>query len=348
MFSMDNDTLNTNANTNTASTTPEPASAPLVELPEAPAEPAAEPAVETPAPTVELPEPAATPEAPATAPAAEIPTAEPAVEVPAPAPAAPIDPLVQEAPAVEPSPLSEAPIIGTSPTAKQSPILNSAPNVEKKFDLKYIIPIAVLGVLVLGLGGFLLYDKLVAQPKALETARKTAAAAVTPTITTVESTATDTSDEPVIIPYSTSSSLNGSGTYLLTSNANPAGVSVTSNAASTTAEFSINWAEAKTAYSDLKTSTSTSTYTIDFSQGVTEIFYGAIGETYYYFFLLEDGTVDYLNIYQALSNKSFTVTGPIDDVEDVVKFLTATSNGSATVLAQQAAGDYYDLSAAVK
>lgn len=226
-----------------------------------------------------------------------------------------------------------------------SPILNSAPAKTNKLDLKYIIPIAVLGVAVLGLGGFLLYDKLVAQPAALDNARKTASTYAAPAVTNDVSVSTgsdSSTSSPLLMTYSSSNSIGGNGTYILSANG-PQGVTVTSNEASTVAEFTINWAEAKTVYSDLKTSTGTTKYTVTPGQNVTEIFYGQIGENNYYLILLEDGTIDFLDIHQALLDKNFKAA-PVNQAENVIKFLTSTTDGSPTILAQTSEGTYYDLS----
>ena len=377
---MDNNTQGPKTQTNT----PEPAAAPNANTPSPSPAPAAatETATDAPAASPELtspkpvtPEPASpapvantipTPAGDTSIPKPETSSSSQPADTPAPSEPVPINdveeappagpiPLVDASAAVPdaaaaPAPATDGPIISDEVLPKRSPILNSAPAKVQKFNLKYIIPIAILGVLVLGLGTYLIIDKVALEPQALDAARKASAAAATPAITNDVSvnTGSDTSGEPVIITYSSSNSLTGTDTYLLTSIDNAEGVSVISNEASTVAEFTIDWAEAKATYSDLKTATGTSTYTIDFGQGVSEIFYGKIDDNGFYLFLLDDGTVDYLDIHQALSDKSFTASGPIDGIENVVKFLDATSKGTPTILAQQATGEYYDLSTFLK
>ena len=69
---------------------------------------------------------------------------------------------------------------------------------------------------------------------------------------------------------------------------------------------------------------------------------GRGGETL--FFLMEDGTVEYIPVIKAIQEGKFQSFGKIPGVESVVKFYTAHNYGGLTPLAQRADGDYYDLS----
>lgn len=72
---------------------------------------------------------------------------------------------------------------------------------------------------------------------------------------------------------------------------------------------------------------------------------GLGGETL--FFLMEDGTVEYIPIIKAVQEGKFQSFGKIPGVESVVKFYTAHNYGGSVPLAQRVDGDYYDLSVSV-
>lgn len=93
-------------------------------------------------------------------------------------------------------------------------------------------------------------------------------------------------------------------------------------------------------------------YTVSGLSKNVEDIYGAgmgldIGD-YTLFFLLEDGSIEYLNLYNAISSSNMHISGKIDDLSGVVKFYYAsvsyeTVGGYRTVLAQKADGTIYDL-----
>ena len=77
------------------------------------------------------------------------------------------------------------------------------------------------------------------------------------------------------------------------------------------------------------------------SQGVNE-------ETI--FFLMEDGTVEYIPLYYALKNNDIRSYGAINEVSDVVNLISVAAQpkdspvgGHLSVLALKADGTYYDL-----
>lgn len=90
--------------------------------------------------------------------------------------------------------------------------------------------------------------------------------------------------------------------------------------------------------------------TIKTSKNIQEVYSAGIGQGLsdsYMFFLLEDGTIEYLNIYKAIvETKDFTVN-KIAGIKDVVKFYQVDCydemSGGVTVLAQRNDGKFYDL-----
>ncbi len=93
--------------------------------------------------------------------------------------------------------------------------------------------------------------------------------------------------------------------------------------------------------------------TITFAQKVKDVYYGTLGQDVtgdILLFLMEDGTVNYIPVYQTLSTtgvEGLVSYTSITDLTDVVKFYTvdATSDASGyvTVLAQTSNGSIYDL-----
>lgn len=66
--------------------------------------------------------------------------------------------------------------------------------------------------------------------------------------------------------------------------------------------------------------------------------------------LMDDGTVEYIPIIKAIQNNDIRVYGTLEGIENVVKFVSVYSGktgdtlvGSLTVLAQKADGTFYDL-----
>ena len=93
---------------------------------------------------------------------------------------------------------------------------------------------------------------------------------------------------------------------------------------------------------------------ITFEKEIKDVCFGLIGQDTadYILFLMEDGTVEYIPLYQALSTNGtdgLVSYGVLQGIEDVVKFYTAyaivgmTGNYS-TIIAQTKDGTLYDLS----
>lgn len=94
--------------------------------------------------------------------------------------------------------------------------------------------------------------------------------------------------------------------------------------------------------------------TVTFNQGIKDIYVGGIGQDMsgdIILFLMDDGTVEYIPVYQALSTNGIdglVSYGTLKDLKDVVKFYSAgairnPAGSSVTVLAQTKDGTIYDL-----
>lgn len=96
-------------------------------------------------------------------------------------------------------------------------------------------------------------------------------------------------------------------------------------------------------------------YNLSFSKNVVDILAGyatnGIGSSGVFFFLMEDGTVEYLPLYKAFSDDNIKSYGPIKGVEGVIKLYEAAKEpkegdfgGNYAILAQNKDGKIYDLS----
>ena len=93
--------------------------------------------------------------------------------------------------------------------------------------------------------------------------------------------------------------------------------------------------------------------TITFNNKVNDVLFSGIGQDRtgdIILFLMEDGTISYIPVYQTLSTngvEGLTTYQTISNVKDVVKFYTANvtsgASSSVTVLAQTKDGTLYDL-----
>ena len=93
--------------------------------------------------------------------------------------------------------------------------------------------------------------------------------------------------------------------------------------------------------------------TITFNNKVNDVLFSGIGQDRtgdVILFLMEDGTISYIPVYQTLSTngvEGLTTYRTISNVKDVVKFYTANvtsgASSSVTVLAQTKDGTLYDL-----
>ena len=101
-----------------------------------------------------------------------------------------------------------------------------------------------------------------------------------------------------------------------------------------------------------------SNYEIEFDKEVEDIFVGGIGHdsrSTLVLFIMEDGTVEYIHIYEAIEKEEFKSYGKVEGLENIVKLYSAGAHpkdsyigGIMTVLAQQSDGKLYDLEKLIK
>ncbi len=77
----------------------------------------------------------------------------------------------------------------------------------------------------------------------------------------------------------------------------------------------------------------------------------------YMFFLMSDGSIEYLNIFKSLENDNFHSAGKLPNINNVIKAYTITANpkncteycqGTLDILAQRADGNYYSINQALE
>lgn len=88
---------------------------------------------------------------------------------------------------------------------------------------------------------------------------------------------------------------------------------------------------------------------------VTDVMVGGFGQAVgeeTIFFIMDDGSVEYIPVYQAAKTNSFKSRGAIEGVEGIVKLrqvgMSSNCIGFGTVLAQKANGEFYDLYSILK
>lgn len=104
-------------------------------------------------------------------------------------------------------------------------------------------------------------------------------------------------------------------------------------------------------YVEINKSNNTTTKLEDFDKNVVDVYIGGFGHTVgneVLFFLLEDGTVEFMPIAHALQNNTIKSYGKLDGVSDVIEFITGNANivngsGWATTYAVRKDGSFYDL-----
>ena len=82
----------------------------------------------------------------------------------------------------------------------------------------------------------------------------------------------------------------------------------------------------------------------NFSKKVVNVFVESLQgyQTEYVLFLMEDGTVEYMKVVDAVKNDSFKSLGAINGVSDVVDIVRGSS-GVLTIFGITSTGDYYDI-----
>ena len=124
-----------------------------------------------------------------------------------------------------------------------------------------------------------------------------------------------------------------------------------------TVEIEVNYSSISELYGvNITNSKKLRTVKIDnFDKNIVDIYIGSFGHALgsdVLFFLLEDGTVEYMPIAHALQNNTIKSYGKLNGVSDVVEFITGGTNlkegsGWMTIYAIRKDGSFYDLNTIV-
>lgn len=202
----------------------------------------------------------------------------------------------------------------------------------------------MIGIIVTALGCFILYKNGV-----FTTEKKSVNSNQTQKNTTTEKK--EETVTPKLLTFDATKCINNPGrSYTLAFYDNADGLSIRLDNAKKTATISINWQLFGPFSTASAWSGEVENYTVsNFTQTVEDVYiggYGQSGGTQTALYLMNDGTVQYTPINDALTTaegnnlKSF---GSLSGVTEVVKFLTADSDGAVTVLAMKNDGTFYDL-----
>lgn len=89
-------------------------------------------------------------------------------------------------------------------------------------------------------------------------------------------------------------------------------------------------------------------YTIsNFTQDIEDIYVSGFGESYdnlTILYLMEDTTIQYTPIEDAINSDNLTSYGTVNGVKNIIKFHTADNDDGVAILAFKANGTYYDVS----
>lgn len=137
------------------------------------------------------------------------------------------------------------------------------------------------------------------------------------------------------------------------------GLNFTLNQTNNSVDLYVNWEMIKRGYGIDIQGNPTSNYTINnFSGKVVDMLEGGIGQDAtgtLAIFLLEDGTIEYIPLYEALKNQNIKSYGKVAGVEDIIKLYSSTAapkdspvGAYVTILAQKSDGTFYNLQDKIK
>ncbi len=98
-------------------------------------------------------------------------------------------------------------------------------------------------------------------------------------------------------------------------------------------------------------------FVVNFSKEIEDIYIGTIGQDEtgtIALFIMEDGSIEYIPIYSSLQKSEFKSSGQVSNLTNIVKFYTASAwiedagGGHITVLAQSTDGTLYNLEDYIK
>ena len=207
-----------------------------------------------------------------------------------------------------------------------------------------IVLLVILIILVLGMGGYLVYDKVLSKEEVKEEKVEDKTGEVKEIENTISKDETkDTSASSMILDGR--KCINNKGAeYYLSSNTSINGLNITyyDNSLNVSVEPSL----IKNIYNDIQINDAKS-YNISLSKRAVDIYLDGFGQSVGYetlFILMEDGTVEFVPLYYAFKNNNFQ-SYKLDGVENIIKFISVSAGRAGhSVLAQKPDGTFYDIS----
>ena len=209
-----------------------------------------------------------------------------------------------------------------------------------------VVLLVLLILLVLGMGGYLVYDKVLSKEVKEEKQEN-----ITKEETVEEKNNNSINASDLVLD--SSKCINQKNmVYSLSTNFDINGISIIYNNGNV--NISITPEIVKNSYNGINISNSS--YTVNFNKKIVDIYVDGYGQSIGYetiLFLMEDGTVEYIPFYYACNNDSFK-TIKLDGVDNIIKFLSASASpvepggGYHTILAQKQDGTFYDISLMLK
>ena len=205
-----------------------------------------------------------------------------------------------------------------------------------------VVLLVLLILLVLGMGGYLVYDKVLSKEVKEEKQEN-----ITKEETVEEKNNNSINASDLVLD--SSKCINQKNmVYSLSTNFDINGISIIYNNGNV--NISITPEIVKNSYNGINISNSS--YTVNFNKKIVDIYVDGYGQSIGYetiLFLMEDGTVEYIPFYYACNNNSFK-TVKLDGVENIIRFVSGSASpvepggGYHTILAQKQDGTFYDLS----
>ena len=208
---------------------------------------------------------------------------------------------------------------------------------EKKSTGKTVL-IVILLLAVIGLGGYIVYDKIL----------------VKESTDTEETTKTGNKEETNIenyigkLQFDSSKIVSNNKEYKYSISAYSTGTDITLDE-NNKVKLNISW----DVYADdsMPKKTGNDEYTIDFSKKVVDVYKGTIGNDVggdLALFLMEDGTIEYMPLFIALQKNEIKSFGKVEGLNNIVKFYNGHAwvegaGGYITIFAQDNDGKIYNL-----
>ncbi len=210
--------------------------------------------------------------------------------------------------------------------------------------MKKNVFIIILVIIVLGLGGYLVYDKVLSKDEVKKEKTETKE---------VKSDK-NAKEDLITLDFDSSKSLNTKDfNYVLDTTDHS--LDMYASLSQEKIMFSYENDTVKAYYLDKSNTNEELSFEHEISiekEKVADIYIGGFGQAVgleTLFFLMNDGTVEYMPIYDAIKNNNYKSYGKLEGVEKVVKFLSATGvpkeagSGFHTVLAMRSDSSFYDL-----